>query len=185
MVKLPTPMRVLSAVERQTRGAVANARIATEAVAAAAAQRLALTDAVGSADEPPGPGTLARLSPDTCRQLLATRSVGRLAYLARAGTPVIVPVNYAFDGRDLVIRTGPGPKLQAAERRERVAFEVDDIDEDTHTGWSVVLSGSARRLSSVEERRLPAGSQPGPWATGARSALLMITPTRIDGRRLG
>ncbi len=96
-----------------------------------------------------------------------------------------MPVNYAFDGRDLVIRTGPGPKLQAAERRERVAFEVDDIDEDTHTGWSVVLSGSARRLSSVEERRLPAGSQPAPWATGARSALLMITPTRIDGRRLG
>ena len=108
--------------------------------------------------------------------------MGRIAYVARAGLPDIVPVNYVLDGEDVLVRSGPGPKLQAAERGDMVAFQVDDIDEGQHTGWSVVVVGRARRLSAAEQNRVE--RVPKPWAVGPRSHLVRITPTRITGRRL-
>lgn len=71
---------------------------------------------------------------------------------------------------------------QAAERRELVAFEVDDLDEDTHTGWSVTVVGRTTRLAPADREQVTA--TPVPWAAGPRLHLLRITPVRIDGRRL-
>ena len=93
-----------------------------------------------------------------------------------------MPVNYALDGEDVVIRSGPGPKLQAGERQDLVAFEVDDLDEAAHTGWSVTLVGRASRLTAAERERVTV--RPSPWASGPRLQLLRITAVRIDGRRL-
>ena len=125
------------------------------------------------------PGDLTALSAEECRALLATRSVGRLAYVARAGVPDIAPVTYVLDGGDVVLRSGPGPKLQAAERGDTVAFEVDDLDEEAHTGWSVVVVGRARRVPAS------AGlAAPEPWSSGPRRHLVRITPVRVTGRRL-
>jgi hypothetical protein len=39
-------------------------------------------------------------------------------------------VNDVFDDDDVLLRTGRGPKLQTAERREFVAVEVDALDLD-------------------------------------------------------
>ena len=115
-----------------------------------------------------------------CLELLASRTVGRLAYVARAGTPDIVPVNYRYvDGR-VVIRSAPGPKLQAAERRERVALEVDELDEETRSGWSVVVHGRATVLRPEHEP--PEGAVP--WAPGPRRHVLQVVPERVTGRRL-
>lgn len=157
--------------------ALDNAYAATQALAIQISERQALQPS--GVD---GPGELTRLAPEQCRELLATRRFGRLAYLARAGVPDIVPVNYALDGEDILIRSGPGPKLQAAERKELVAFEVDDLDEDTHTGWSVTVVGRATRLLPADRERVTA--TPSPWAAGPRLHLLRITPVRLDGRRL-
>lgn len=85
-------------------------------------------------------------------------------------------------GDKVLVRSGPGPKLQAAERGDMVAFEVDDIDEEQHTGWSVVVVGRTRRLSAAEQNRVEL--VPTPWAVGPRLHLVRITPTRITGRRL-
>jgi len=63
-----------------------------------------------------------------------------------------------------------------------VAFEVDDIDEIDHTGWSVLMTGRARRLSHAEVRNLI--DLPQPWANGPRHQFVLIEPTRIEGRRL-
>jgi nitroimidazol reductase NimA-like FMN-containing flavoprotein (pyridoxamine 5'-phosphate oxidase superfamily) len=47
-----------------------------------------------------------------------------------------------------------------------VAFEVDDIDPVSHTGWSVVVTGSARELSALDDlerlRSLPSARWT-PW----------------------
>ena len=59
-----------------------------------------------------------------------------------------------------VSRARPGPKLKAAERGDAVALEVEDIDEEQHTGWSVVVVGRARRLSATEQDRVKAVTQP-------------------------
>lgn len=184
MIRFLTPKDLLSLVERSTRGGLANARTAAGAVTDAAAQRRALTDAVTPEGAPSTPGGLTRLSKATCLELVATRRMGRLAYLARAGTPDIVPVNFTLRRGEVLIRSGPGPKLQAAERRDEVAFEVDDIDEVAGVGWSVVMVGTARRLTAVEQRQIPAAEVPPPWAAGPRTALITLTPRRVDGRRL-
>ena len=173
------PKAGLALAGQVRRGAVANARAARDAVRAQVEDRRQLAPA----DEP-SPGALSRLSREECLEHLRSRSVGRLAYVGRAGVPDVVPVNYALLGEDLLLRSGAGPKLQAAERRDVVAFEVDDIDEDTRTGWSVVAAGRATRLTPDEHRALPAGALPEAWATGPRWAVVRIRPTRIEGRRL-
>ena len=169
--------RVSRVAARAGGSALDNALSAAQALTVQIAQRraLALVDAGG-------PGELAGLGRPECLQLLATRQVGRVAYIARAGLPDIVPVNYELAGEDVLVRSGPGPKLQAAERGDMVAFEVDDIDEEQHTGWSVVVVGRARRLGAAEQARVELA--PKPWAVGPRLHIVRITSTRITGRRL-
>jgi hypothetical protein len=42
------------------------------------------------------------------------------------------------------VRTDEGAKLEAGRQR-RVAFQVDEIDAETHLGWSVLVRGHAFR----------------------------------------
>lgn len=134
-------------------------------------------------DDIGAPGELGTMTRAQCYQLLAEASLGRFAYIARADTPDIVPVNYVLDGEDLLIHSGPGPKLQAAERADRVAFEVDVIDPITRSGRSVVVIGRSSRIPAAEQwqRWQP---QSVPWATGPRHAVIRIRPTRVTGRQL-
>jgi hypothetical protein len=130
-----------------------------------------------------GPGDIQRLGRDECVELLGSRRFGRFAYVESARALDVVPVNYVCraDG-SVVFRSGPGPKLSAADRRDVVAFQVDDIDEDSHTGWSVLVVGRARRLSHGEVSEL--SDLPQPWANGPRYQFVLVQPTRIEGRRL-
>src|SRR4029079_5688093 len=92
---------------------------------------------------PPDPRTgLEILSVAECYTLLATQSLGRLAVTSDAGLPLIFPVGYVVDGRDIVVRSASGAKLSAARHRP-VAFEVDAADTTTRSGWSVVVGGHA------------------------------------------
>ncbi|MCU1602427.1 MAG: flavin-nucleotide-binding protein [Frankiales bacterium] len=173
-----TPVGSLLGLSRRVMGgAVGNARGSWEAIACAVTDRRQLCDQ--ERDE--GPGALQRLSAAACLELLASGTVGRLAYVARAGVPDIVPVNYVLKDGAILIRSGPGPKLQAAERRETVAFEVEAVDPAAHAGWSVVVTGRAERLRAAEADRL---DLPVPWANGVRRHTLRIQPRHVEGRRL-
>ena len=119
-----------------------------------------------------------------CLRLLATQEVGRLAFVI-AGHPDVLPVNYALDGDDLVIRTDAGRKLEGLTRSP-VAFEVDEIDRTCHAGWSVVVHGLAQEVTpydrqDVVERltNLPLH----PWA-GDKVHTIRIVPKTISGRRI-
>ncbi len=188
MVVGSTPRRsvlgLLGIIRALPGGALDNAFQAARELSVTVAQRTLLTADLGTdADSGSEPGVLGRLTRQECLALLAARRVGRLAYIARSGVPDIAVVNYAMDGSAVLIASGPGPKLQAAERRDLVAFEVDDVDEIARRGRSVVLVGRARRLSVIEQDRL-AGARPEPWATGPRRDLIRIEPGRLEGRRL-
>jgi hypothetical protein len=162
------PRQLWYAARHLTSGALANAGQSLETIRRSVGDRSAVFSAID------------QLSEAECLDLLASRTVGRLAYVARAGTPDIVPVNYRYvDGR-VVIRSAPGPKLQAAERRERVALEVDELDEETRSGWSVVVHGRATVLRPEHEP--PEGAVP--WAPGPRRHVLQVVPERVTGRRL-
>jgi hypothetical protein len=174
--------RLTDLMLRPTKGALDNAREATVSLALAVADRLVITGDVDDADEEPG--TLHLLTQAECYDLLRAESVARYAYVARAGVPDIVPVNYLLDGDDVLIRSGPGPKLQAAERREVVALEVDAIDHDDRTARSVVVTGRAERLPAEQARALEDRLADTPWAAGPRRHVIRIRPTRVTGRRL-
>lgn len=179
-VRSKAPASLVAGARRFTKSAVGNARWSAAQITAAVDERRVLADALDQASQP---GDLARLTRAQCDELLATKSVGRLAYMARANVPDIVPVNYLMDGAAVLVRSAAGPKLQAAERREVVAFEVDEIDEDRHTGWSVVVIGLASRVPAQGNAH-PGAPRPTPWPSGPRWHTIRIEPRRVDGRRL-
>lgn len=174
------PRLALGVAERLSPSAVGNARAAAQSVSQAVADRRRLDpDAAGD-----GPGSLSRIARQECLALLGSRRVGRLAYVARPGVPDVVPVNYALHGDDVLVRSGPGPKLQAADRGEVLVLQVDDVDEDARTGWSVVAAGPGRRLSAAQQQALRGDVLPETWATGPRHAVIRIQMARVEGRRL-
>jgi nitroimidazol reductase NimA-like FMN-containing flavoprotein (pyridoxamine 5'-phosphate oxidase superfamily) len=124
-------------------------------------------------------GKLRDLDQEECVNLLHTRTVGRIAFTDDSG-PDVLPVNYVMDGNDVLIATTGYGALARAATNSRVAFEVDELDDYTESGWSVVIRGRATRESPFErsERR------PHPWADGTRTYLLRIAPDSISGRRL-
>ncbi len=124
------------------------------------------------------------LSSEECLQLLSTGSVGRIA-VTRDALPVILPVNYAVDGGSILIRTTDGAILRAARAGGAVvAFEVDNLDERTMTGWSVLVTGTLREVTAVSAvlraEQLPLV----PWAGGERRHFVRITPGLLSGRRI-
>ena len=126
---------------------------------------------------------LAEIDEPDCWELLGSQSVGRLA-VAVGSHPDIFPVNYATHEGRIVIRTEAGTKLAAAVLMRAVAFEVDQIDADAHTGWSVVIAGSAREPGTLEEELEMEALDLTPWADVPKTRFIIITPERVTGRRL-
>jgi len=127
---------------------------------------------------------LDAIGPEECWRLLAPRRLGRIGFTAHSGHPVILPVNYVVHDGTIVIHSGRGPKLEAARRRDLVAFEVDEIDRETHTGWSVVATGRARWVHDPRELDALATIDLTCWAAGPRDEVIVIKPLHIAGRRL-
>ena|SRR5579871_6443323 len=124
------------------------------------------------------------LSPDECFALMAAHDVGRLVYTDEKG-PAAVPVNYVVDGGRVVFRVEDTAKVSALRRP--IAFEVDEIDEGDHSGWSVLLRGTAGDLPMeevVELLRRVRAEFPRPWAEGIHNQWMALAPSEVTGRRL-
>ena len=126
------------------------------------------------------PGRLVVLSEEECWELLRARPVGRLAWCGDRGVCVL-PVNFAVDrdGDDDGVRLRTTPySLMARECSGReVAFEVDAIDDEQHSGWSVLVRGRCERDDRPSD-------EPRPWVTGSRVLGLRIAVRSMTGRRL-
>ncbi|MCW2932809.1 MAG: pyridoxamine 5-phosphate oxidase-related FMN-binding protein [Actinomycetia bacterium] len=126
---------------------------------------------------------LAELSREKCLQLMATAQVGRIIY-TRQAMPAVELVNFIVDAGDIVIRTAASGKLAAAIRGAIVAFEADEYDSATRTGWSVTAIGQAREVTDPAwiERLRTAGRHP--WVPGDHPYFVRIAPGMLTGRRL-
>ena len=127
--------------------------------------------------------SLVDLDEARCWELLGRKSVGRLA-VAITNHPDIFPVNYRVRDRTIVLRTAEGQKLAAAVLGTSVAFEVDALDEDTETGWSIVVKGTADEPQKLEDYLSAEDLEIEPWASGEKSRFVIITPTQVTGREL-
>jgi len=130
-----------------------------------------------------GGSALQQLSREECLMLMASVPVGRIIYTRRA-LPAVELVNFALDYGDIVIRTDHSGKLASAARGAVVAFEADQLDLATQSGWSVTAIGTSREVTDPAEiarlREIALWS----WAPGTRDHFIRITPIMLDGRRL-
>jgi uncharacterized protein len=70
-------------------------------------------------------------------------------------------------------------------RRTSVAFEIDDIDEEQHSGWSVLVLGFAEAMAHDYLLTSAWETGPVPWADGIRNLFIEIKPRTISGRSVG
>ena len=125
-------------------------------------------------------GRLVELTDDECWGLLASVPVGRLAWHGPEGLSVI-PVNFVVAEGRVVMRTAAYSALARECDDSPVAFEVDAIDADTRSGWSVLVRGVAHL---DYDRDAQGGPAPDVWPAGARPLPLSVDPTSVTGRRL-
>lgn len=129
-------------------------------------------------------GELVELSAEQCEKLLEKSPIGRVGF-SYAGKQVVLPVNYRYLDGEIIYRTLFGQKLHVAAAQTPVAFEVDEWDERTHSGWSVLVKGRAEQI--VEYDALEVADEIGsrPWADDAKQGRwVRVVPEEITGRWL-
>jgi uncharacterized protein len=135
------------------------------------------------ADQPTDHAGLETLPFHACLRLLASVPIGRVGFYAD-GEVVLLPVNHAVDGQDVVFRTAPGSKLTAAQEQELVAFEADDYDLQTRSGWSILVTGRATVVYDEAEVKRLNRLNLHPWATSVEHPFwVRIHPSSVTGRR--
>jgi hypothetical protein len=128
---------------------------------------------------------LEELSPQESMRLLASVSLGRIVFTARA-LPAIRPVSHLVDGDSIIIRTDHNAAITSELRAEAgtiVAYEADAFNSDHHLGWSVVVVGAAHRVIDPDEasayRRMLR-----PWISGDKDQVIAIHADMVTGFRL-
>lgn len=130
-----------------------------------------------------GRNWLERLSNTACWELLASTPVGRIGVL-NDSAPEIYPVNHVVDGDTIVFRTDPGSKLRGLLRSPAVCYQVDGVDPEEHTGWSVLVKGRAVELTHPDELRRLAELPLRYWSVGDKPHWIRVVPEEVTGRRI-
>jgi len=136
------------------------------------------------------------MAPAEMHALLQRESFGHLG-CARDGRPYVVPMHYAYDGKELYFFTTEGMKTQFIEANPKVCLQVEEITDRTH--WrSVMVIGQAEQVTNAEEtqRAMKLITERNPSLTPAISAMQVDTWDRavdialyrvnrelIDGRK--
>ena len=136
------------------------------------------------------------MSPADMHALLQRQNFGHLG-CSRDGRPYVVPMNYAYDGKELFFFTTEGMKTQFIEVNPLVCLQVEEVTDSSH--WrSVMVIGRAERLTASEDiqhamqlivERNPSltpaisATQLDAWGRAVDIGLYRITPEMIDGRK--
>jgi nitroimidazol reductase NimA-like FMN-containing flavoprotein (pyridoxamine 5'-phosphate oxidase superfamily) len=136
------------------------------------------------------------MAPAEMQALLERESFGHLG-CARDARPYVLPMNYAYDGKDLYFFTTEGMKTKYIEANPQVCLQVEEVIDSTH--WrSVMVSGTAEQMTKSEDMQramkliternpslTPAisATQLDTWGRAVDIAIYRITPEIIDGRQ--
>ncbi|WP_314225035.1 pyridoxamine 5'-phosphate oxidase family protein [Streptomyces zaehneri] len=119
-----------------------------------------------------------------CVRLLGTVPVGRVVH-TRQALPAVLPVNFCLDGDDaILLRTSATSELVGAIDGAVVAFEADSVDAAAHSGWSVVVTGTATLITDPAEHSRLLSAGPRSWAPAPREVFVRIDPQLVTGREL-
>ena len=136
------------------------------------------------------------MTPADMHALLQRESFGHLG-CARDGRPYVLPMNYAYDGKELYFFTTEGMKTQFIQANPQVCLQVEEVTDSTH--WrSVMVIGKAEQITGNEETQramrlitdrnpslTPAisATQLDTWGRAVDIALYRIKPEVMDGRQ--
>jgi nitroimidazol reductase NimA-like FMN-containing flavoprotein (pyridoxamine 5'-phosphate oxidase superfamily) len=126
--------------------------------------------------------SLESLTREESIELLSSAVVGRVVFTLSA-LPAVVPVSFGVLDDALVLRTSEGTRLAAAADGGVLAFEADEIDPVSRTGWSVVVTGIAE-LVTDPIRRAHIHSIVEPFVSGENDVHVSLPLTVVTGRRL-
>jgi uncharacterized protein len=118
-----------------------------------------------------------------CERLLRRGSFGRLVLSTPEG-PEIFPVNYAVQDGAIVVRISPSGAIARHADAAEVVFEIDRVDEEYWSGWSVVARGRGE-LASDPPDDAPAGHRVRSWVDEDRDSELRVVWRELTGRRVG
>lgn len=121
-------------------------------------------------------GHFAVLGEAECRQLVRGGSVGRVAWTSETAGSLIIPVNYWVEDELICFLTAPGSVLAQLTNRHAVAFQIDDFDDESANGWSVLVQGHS------QAHQVDPDVHAKPWALGVRKVGLAIEPEHYSGR---
>jgi nitroimidazol reductase NimA-like FMN-containing flavoprotein (pyridoxamine 5'-phosphate oxidase superfamily) len=127
---------------------------------------------------------LVDLDREECFRLLGRGMVGRVAFTDRA-MPAVQPVTYLLAGEEIVFRIGGGSPLAASVRHTVVAFQVDEIDTECRSGWTVCGIGETSHVVDPARLAALAGRRLDWWVTGSDSRVISVRLRLVTGRRLG
>jgi uncharacterized protein len=128
---------------------------------------------------------VVELTAHECVGLLETKSVGRVGFMTEAGIRIL-PVNYTVFGDKIVFRTVPYGAIANSAHGAEVAFQVDDLDDELRSGWSVLAVGACERVEDpVTVRMIRAEGDLEPWAAGQRTLYFQVTWSDLTGRQVG
>ena len=126
---------------------------------------------------------LIELDRAECMELLAAKSVGRIAYASDTGARIL-PVNYILVEDSVIFRTVPAGEIFGNALNSICAFEIDETDEFFESGWSVVVVGRLQLATEDDFAHMRYGKLPEPWAGGSRWMFVRLPCERVSGRRL-
>ncbi|RRS01436.1 pyridoxamine 5'-phosphate oxidase family protein [Glycomyces terrestris] len=125
------------------------------------------------------------LRPEVAKGYLTHAEFGRVAFIVD-GLPVIRPLNHVVVEGDIIVHTSHDSAFAQAVRARPdlpVAYETDEIEAHSHTGWSVLVRGTATDITG-HPRAAQLGRQVPSWIDRPHDAVIAIRPHQVTGLRL-
>jgi nitroimidazol reductase NimA-like FMN-containing flavoprotein (pyridoxamine 5'-phosphate oxidase superfamily) len=122
------------------------------------------------------------LSRAACLELLTHAHLGRLI-LSIDCLPAARPVLLALIDDAVIAAIGPGPEVDAVERGDVVALEIDGTQEGGQGTWSVRVTGAAERVTWDESLSQQLASTELAPLLSTETPLLKLSLDLLDGER--
>jgi PPOX class probable F420-dependent enzyme len=136
-------------------------------------------------------GDLGLLAHPIARQLLQATVPARLAYIARDGTPRVVPMQFHWTGEEIVLSCWPDdPKVAALRAHPQVALTIDTAEPPFRvlqirgTATVTLVDGASPEMVAAATRYMGPEAGRGWIEQAARlspqTARIAIRPTWVD-----
>jgi Pyridoxamine 5'-phosphate oxidase len=124
------------------------------------------------------------LSRAECLRMVSSVPFGRVVFTVRA-LPAIQPVSHLVAGTQIIIRASLGAAFSSAAHGSAavVAYQADLIDSGRRAGWSVVVIGRARRVTSEAHAARYREALPS-WIDGEMDEVIAIDADLVTGFRI-